>query len=234
MDADLQDPPSELPKMVEAWKNGADVVNMRRRSRKGESVMKRLTADLFYSFINKISDIEIPKGIGDFRLLSRRAVDSLNQLPEANRFMKGLFSWVGFRQVILEFDRDPRVAGQSKWNYWKLWNFALEGITSFSTAPLKLATYFGLFCSLSAFAYAFYFLVKTLAFGDAIPGFPTLIVTVLMLGGAQLMAIGLLGEYLGRVFIESKKRPLFLVDEYLPPHGPISHLDLVKGAQHGA
>ncbi|MBN2647799.1 MAG: glycosyltransferase family 2 protein [Thiotrichales bacterium] len=217
MDADLQDPPSVLPQMLEAWRAGADVVNMRRRSRAGETWLKRWTAQAFYQVMNRMASFEIPQGIGDFRLLSRRAVEALNQLPESNRFMKGLFSWVGFPQVILEYDRDPRVAGQSKWNYWKLWNFALEGITSFSVAPLKLSTYLGFLIAFGAFAYAFFFLFKTLLIGDATPGFPTLIIVVLFLGGTQLMAIGILGEYLGRLYHESKRRPLYLVEEYLPP-----------------
>ena len=234
MDADLQDPPTLIPGMIKAWESGADVVNMRRLSRKGESIIKRVTAHLFYRLINKISDVEIPEGIGDFRLLSRRVVDALNQLPESNRFMKGLFSWVGFRQVILEFDRNPRVAGVTKFNYWKLWNFALEGITSFSTAPLKVATYSGLLCALSAFVYALFFLIKTLFVGDPTPGFPTLIIAVLVLGGAQLMAIGLLGEYLGRLFIEAKKRPLYLIDEYIPPHAYAKHSQETKEVRHGS
>ena len=216
MDADLQDPPSVLPEMVNAWQNGADIVNMRRRCRLGESWLKKVTARSFYYLINRISDIDIPEGIGDFRLLSRRVVDALNQMPEANRFMKGLFSWVGYRQTILDFDRDPRIAGKTKWNYWKLWNFALEGITSFSTAPLKIATYTGFLSAMGAFLYALYFLVKTLIFGDSTPGFPTLIITVLVLGGIQLMAIGILGEYVGRLFIQAKQRPAYFVDEYLP------------------
>lgn len=234
MDADLQDPPGVLPQMISAWKDGADIVNMRRRCRKGESVTKKVTSHLFYKVINRISDIEIPEGIGDFRLLSRRVVDALNQLPEVNRFMKGLFSWVGFRQITLDFDRDPRVAGHTKWNYWKLWNFALEGITSFSTAPLKIATYSGFFCAFGAFLYALQFLVKTLLFGDPVSGFPTLIITILVLGGTQLMAIGVLGEYLGRLFCESKKRPLYLIDEYLPPLVQYQLSKEQKGKQHHA
>ena len=217
MDADLQDPPSVLPKMLEAWQAGADVVNMRRRSRQGETLTKKITAGLFYKVMNTMANFYVPEGIGDFRLLSRRAVEALNSLPESNRFMKGLFSWIGFHQVILSYDRNPRVAGHTKWNYWKLWNFALEGITSFSTAPLKFATYTGFICALGAFLYAMFFLLKTIFVGDNTPGFPTLIITILFLGGAQLMATGILGEYLGRLFIESKKRPLYLIDEYIPP-----------------
>lgn len=217
IDADLQDPPELIPSMLPAWQGGADVVNMRRNRRKGESIIKRVSAHAFYRIINKVSRVSIEQDVGDFRLLSRRVVDALNQLPESNRFMKGLFSWVGYKQVTLEYDRDPREAGESKWNYWKLWNFALEGITGFSTAPLKIATYAGFISAASAFFYAAYFLIKTLFFGEDVPGFPTLITTILFLGGLQLMASGVIGEYLGRMFIESKNRPLFLVDQYLRP-----------------
>jgi len=216
LDADLQDPPELIGEMIRLWKAGADVVNMRRISRKGESRAKKFTACVFYRVINRLADIVIPRDIGDFRLLSRRVVDALNQLPETNRFMKGLFSWVGYQQVTLDYERDPRHAGETKWNYWKLWNFALDGITSFSIAPLKFATYSGLICATGAFVYALFFLIKTLLLGVTTPGFPTLIITVLILGGSQLVAIGLLGEYMGRLYMESKKRPLFLIDEYIP------------------
>lgn len=216
IDADLQDPPELIGAMVKAWQEGADVVNMRRRSRQGETWFKCLTAHLFYRVINRLSDVAIPEDVGDFRLLSRRAVDAINQLPERNRFMKGLFAWVGYAQVTLDYDREPRAAGVTKWRYRKLWHFALEGITGFSVAPLKLATYAGFLLAGTAIVFALRFLIKTLLFGDTVPGFPTLIVTVLMLGGLQLMAIGVLGEYLGRLFMESKQRPLYLIDEYRP------------------
>lgn len=216
IDADLQDPPELIGEMVAAWRRGADVVNMRRRHRAGETWLKRATAHVFYRVINRLSEVAIPQDVGDFRLLSRRAVDALNQLPERNRFTKGLFAWLGYRQVTLDYDRKPRAAGHTKWHYWKLWNFALEGITAFSTAPLKLATYAGLVSATGAFGYALYFLLKTLLVGEAVSGFPTLIVTILLLGGLQLMATGILGEYLGRLFVESKHRPLFLLDEYRP------------------
>jgi len=214
IDADLQDPPELIGQMIAAWRQGADVVNMRRRRRDGETWIKLATARAFYWVINRLSDVPIPENVGDFRLLSRRAVDALNGLPERNRFMKGLFAWVGYAQVTLDFDRQPRAAGRTKWRYWKLWNFALEGITSFSTAPLKFATYAGLASAAGAFVYANYFLVKTLFIGESVRGFPTLIVTVLLLGGLQLMATGIVGEYLARLFIESKGRPLYLIDEY--------------------
>jgi len=217
IDADLQDPPELIPSMIDAWLQGADVVNMRRSSRQGESVIKRATAHAFYKVINKLSSVSISENVGDFRLLSRRVVDALNQLHERNRFMKGLFSWVGYQQITLEYHRDSRAAGESKWNYWKLWNYAIEGITGFSTAPLKVASYAGFISAITAFTYALYFILKTFLFGEIVPGFPTLIVTVLFLGGLQLMAIGVVGEYIARLFIESKQRPLYLIDEYLPP-----------------
>lgn len=217
IDADLQDPPELIASMVQAWRDGAEVVNMRRRRRDGETAFKKATAHAFYRIINQLSDVPIPEDVGDFRLLSRQAVNALNKLPERNRFMKGLFAWVGFRQVTIEYDRDSRAAGFSKWKYWKLWNFALDGITSFTTAPLRVATYAGLFSALGAFGYAFYFLLKTLAFGDPVKGFPTLIVVVLLVGGLQLMATGILGEYIGRMYIESKRRPLFLMYDYQAP-----------------
>ena len=217
IDADLQDPPELIPAMLEEWHRGADVVNMRRRARAGESWLKRATAHCFYRVMSRMSDVPIPVDTGDFRLLSRRALDALNSLPERSRVMKGLFAWIGFRQRTIEYDRDPRAAGASKWGYWKLWNFALEGITSFSTGPLKVATYVGFLTALSAFVYAAFVLVKTLMLGDAVRGFTTLIVVISFLGGLQLMAIGVLGEYVGRLFVEAKKRPLYLIEELQPP-----------------
>lgn len=216
IDADLQDPPELIPAMVQAWREGADVVNMRRRSREGETWFKKFSAHAFYRVINRLSDVTIPEDVGDFRLLSRRTVAALNQLPERNRFMKGLFAWVGFTQVTLDYDRQPRAAGVTKWRYRKLWSFALEGITGFSVVPLKLASYAGFLLAAGSFLFASWFLVKTLVYGETVAGFPTLIVTISLLGGLQLMAIGVLGEYLGRLFSESKQRPLYLVDEYRP------------------
>lgn len=217
IDADLQDPPELIPAMLDAWLAGADVVNMRRLQRNGESWLKKATAHAFYRVINRLSEVPVPEDVGDFRLLSRRAVDALNQLEERNRFMKGLFAWIGYRTVTLDYNRDARVAGKSKWQYWRLWNFALEGITGFSVAPLKIATYLGSACAGITFLYAAYFLLKTLLVGESVRGFPTLIVTVMILGGLQLMAIGIIGEYLGRLFIESKRRPLYLLEEYDAP-----------------
>ncbi|MCZ8098856.1 MAG: glycosyltransferase family 2 protein [Burkholderiaceae bacterium] len=216
IDADLQDPPELIPQMLQAWRDGADVVNMRRRRRDGETWLKRATAYAFYRLFNRLSEVPVPCDVGDFRLLSRRAVQALNRLPEHNRFMKGLFAWVGFRQATIDYDRQPRAAGTTKWRYRRLWQFALEGITGFSVVPLKLATWAGLLIALAAFAYALVFVFKTFAFGEPVAGFPTLIVTILLLGGLQLMSIGILGEYVGRLFIETKQRPLFLLDYHRP------------------
>lgn len=220
MDGDLQHPPESIPAMLQAWREGADVVSMRRRSRADETWAKRTAARLFYRVLNALSDIPIQEDVGDFRLLSRRALDALNRLQERNRFMKGLFTWIGFRQVTLDYDCGERAGGHSKWRFRQLWHFAVEGITAFSVAPLRLASLVGLFSALAAFAYAAYFVFKTLVLGEPVPGFPTLIVAVLMLGGLQLLAIGVLGEYLGRMALEGKRRPLYLVEDYVPPIAP--------------
>ena len=216
IDADLQDPPELIPEMMQAWRQGVDVVNMKRRSRQGETWFKKASAHWFYRVINGLSEVPIPENVGDFRLLSRRAVESLNLLPERNRFMKGLFAWIGYRQVTIEYDRHARAAGETKWPYLKLLNFAIEGITGFSVVPLRLASYAGFLTAASAFIYALVLLVKTLTIGDSVKGFPTLILTILILGGLQLMAMGIIGEYLGRLFMESKNRPLYLLDEHTP------------------
>lgn len=216
IDADLQDPPELIPEMILAWQQGADVVNMRRRSRQGETWFKKASAAWFYRVINWLSEVPIPENVGDFRLLSRRSVDALNLLPEHNRFMKGLFAWIGYNQVTLDYDRHARAAGETKWPYFKLFNFAVEGITGFSVIPLRMASYVGFLSAAAAFLYAMRFLFKAMVFGEEVKGFPTLIVTILLLGGLQLMAMGILGEYLGRLFMESKRRPLYLLDEYRP------------------
>lgn len=221
IDSDLQDPPELIPSMLEAWRGGADVVNMRRTKRFGESPTKRFTAYLFYRVINLLSKVYIPPDVGDYRLLSRRAVNALNSMPERSRFMKGLFAWIGYRQAFIDYRRDPRQAGVSKWRYWKLWNFALEGITGFSIAPLKIASYIGFACALFALALGIYFIFKTLLLGEVIAGFPTLITSVLFMGGIQLIALGIIGEYLGRLYLEVKHRPLYITDKYLPPESVI-------------
>ena len=219
IDADLQDPPELIPTFVQHWRKGFDVVYGTRASRAGETGFKKMTASAFYRVMGKLSSTPIPRDTGDFRLLSRRALDALGQVRERQRFMKGLFTWVGYRQLPVVYHRDPRHAGETKWNYWKLWNFAIDGITSFSGAPLKLATYIGLATALLAFVFALWVFGKALLFGDPVRGYPSLMLAVLFLGGVQLMALGIIGEYLGRLYVESKQRPLYLVDEYHPPHG---------------
>jgi polyisoprenyl-phosphate glycosyltransferase len=216
IDADLQHPPEYIPAMMQAWRDGADVVNMRRRSRDTETWLKRTAARAFYNVLNRLSEVPIPEDVGDFRLFSRRAVDALNRLQERNRFMKGLFAWIGFRQVTLDYDCAERAGGHSKWRFRQLWHFAVEGITAFSVLPLRLASHVGLATALLAFAYAAWFVFKTLVLGEPQPGFPTLIVTILMLGGLQLLSIGVLGEYLGRMALEGKRRPLYVIQEYTP------------------
>ena len=216
IDADLQDPPELIPELIHEWQNGYDVVYAQRTHRKGESLLKRTTAHFFYRIIQRISKIRIPEDTGDFRILSRRAVNALNTFNEQHRFMKGLFTWIGYKQKALHYQRDPRQAGETKWNYWRLWNFALDGITSFTIAPLKLSTYLGLLTAAGAFSYGIYMLIDTLLHGNPVPGYPSLIVIILILGGVQLVAIGILGEYLGRIFNETKRRPLYFVNEYLP------------------
>lgn len=212
IDGDLQDPPELIKDFWQQFELGFDVVYGRRTSRSGENWLKKITAKTFYRVMNRMSKTPVPSDTGDFRLLSRRAVDALRKLRERHRFMKGLFSWVGFRQTEISYHRDARAAGVSKFNYWKLWNFALEGITSFSTAPLRISTYIGLLTALIAFGYGSFIIFKTLAYGETVRGYPSLMTVVLFLGGMQLMALGMIGEYLGRLYEESKKRPLYLLD----------------------
>jgi glycosyltransferase involved in cell wall biosynthesis len=216
IDADLQDPPELIPALVEQWRAGYDDVYARRLSRDGESFLKRTTAALFYRVIRRFSEVDIPPDTGDFRLLSRRAVDALKQLRERHRFMKGLFNWVGFERTEVPYRRDPRAAGSSKWNYWRLWNFALEGITSHTTAPIRLASYLGILVAFSAFLYAIFIAYDKLVHGNPVAGYPSLMVALLFLGGVQLICLGVIGEYIGRMFDESKRRPLYFVKGYKP------------------
>ncbi len=213
IDADLQDPPELIAKLVEKWREGYDVVYGTRRSRQGESWVKRFTANIFYRTIDSLSQVPIPRNTGDFRLLDRRVVDALKRMPERTRFMKGLFAWVGFKQTSVIYDRPPRYKGETKWNYWKLWNFAIDGITSFSFLPLKVWSYVGLLVAIPSFFYASYLVIRTLIFGIDFPGYASIMVAVLFLGGVQLVSLGVLGEYLGRVYEEVKGRPLYLVRE---------------------
>jgi glycosyltransferase involved in cell wall biosynthesis len=217
IDVDLQDPPEQIARMVDAWQAGHDVVNMRRLSRNGESWIKRTTASIYYKLLNRFGDIPIPVDIGDFRLLSRRVVDALNVLPENNRYMKGLFAWVGFRQVTLDYERHSRAAGKAKQNYGRLFALAAQGLTSFSVMPLRLAFVTGLAAAVIAFLMTAFYVGKTLIFGDVVTGFPTLVVAILVLGGLNLLGLGVLGEYIGRLFLEAKRRPLYLVDEFMAP-----------------
>ncbi len=217
IDADLQDPPERIPDLVAQWRAGYDVVYATRDAREGESPLKRLTAAAFYRMMERLSDTPLPRDTGDFRLLSRRAVHALRSLHERQRFMKGLFTWIGFRQTGIRYRRQARHQGRSKWSYWRLLNLAMEGITSFSVAPLRLATWIGLGSSLLAFAYGVWVFIKALIWGDPVRGYPTLVLVILFLGGVQLLALGVIGEYLGRMYAETKQRPLYFIEEHLGP-----------------
>ncbi|MDR6839895.1 glycosyltransferase family 2 protein [Pseudoxanthomonas sacheonensis] len=221
LDADGQDPPELIPQFVSKWREGYDDVHGTRIQREGEGWLKRATAAGFYRVIGRLSKTPIPADTGDFRLLSPRALAALRQLRERHRFMKGLFGWVGFNQVAIPYRREARLAGRSNFGLWKLWNFALEGITSFSTAPLRVATYFGLLTAVFAFLFAVWIIVKAALYGDPVAGWPTMMVVILFLGGIQLIALGLIGEYLGRLYDESKQRPLYLVDVWQPGVGGV-------------
>jgi glycosyltransferase involved in cell wall biosynthesis len=196
---------------VSKWRDGYDVVAARRASREHDSALKRLSAAWFYRVHNAISEIEVPANVGDFRLMDRRVVEALRRLPERRRYMKGLFAWVGFRSVALEYSRPGRVAGDTKFSGWRLWNLALEGITSFSTAPLRLWTYVGSAVALLAIVYAIYIVIRTLVRGIDVPGYASLVSVILFLGGVQLIGIGVLGEYIGRIYGETKQRPVYIV-----------------------
>ncbi|MBF0112732.1 MAG: glycosyltransferase family 2 protein, partial [Desulfamplus sp.] len=209
IDADLQDPPELIPDLLSKWREGYDMVYATRLMRRGETFIKRITAKLFYFTIDSISEIKIPKNTGDFRLMDRRVVDSLAKLPERTRFMKGLFAWVGFKQTAIFYDRDPRQAGQTAWNYWKLWNFAIDGITSFTAFPLKIWSYIGFSLSFLSLCYAVFLFMRTILMGIELPGYASMMVVILFLGGIQLITLGVLGEYLGRIYTEVKNRPLY-------------------------
>ena len=236
LDADLQDPPELIPELLAKWREGFEVVNAVRITRDGESWFKRSSAHLFYRVINRLSNVDIPPDTGDFRLISRPALEALKQLPERRRFMKGLFAWVGFRSANVYYHREPRHAGKTKWNYWRLWNFAVEGITSFSQVPLQLASYLGFTASFLALLYAAWLIIQTLVYGNSVKGYPSMMVTLLFLGGIQLMALGVIGEYLGRIYEESKQRPVYLVRQtwgngpgaVCPPQDPLG-----AGLSHG-
>ena len=217
MDVDLQDPPELIPKFIERWREGYDVVYGVRTKRKHDNFTKRTSAIWFYRIFNILSRLQIPDNAGDFRLIDRRVADVIRQMHERNRFMKGLFTWVGFNSVGVPYERPQRAAGISKWNNWRLWNFALDGLVSFSTLPLRVWTYIGALVALLSFSYGSFIVIRTLILGIDMPGYASLLTTVLFLGGLQLLSIGVLGEYLGRLFIEVKGRPLYVIDSTYPP-----------------
>jgi glycosyltransferase involved in cell wall biosynthesis len=221
-DADLQDPPNVIARLVDKWREGYDVVLARRVDRDSDSLLKKWTALGFYHFHNDVADVKIPENVGDFRLFTRAVCDALKALPESCRFMKGLFAWVGYRTAVVDYVREARAAGKTHFSGWKLWNFALEGITSFSTLPLRIWTYLGLSVALLAMSRAIYLAGRTLIYGVDVPGYASLATAILLLGGIQLIGIGVLGEYIGRIYLESKGRPIYLVRqrfEGTAPHG---------------
>ena len=213
LDVDLQDPPEALPKMVAKWREGNDVVYGVRDNRETDSLPKRLTADLYYRAHNWLSSDKIPEHAGDFRLLDRRVVEVIRRMPERNRFMKGLFAWAGFKQAAVSYHREERKVGKTKYNYWKLWTLAIDGITSASTVPLRVWSYLGAFVALGALGYAIFIIIRTLTSGIEVPGYASMMVAVLFLGGLQLLSLGVLGEYVGRILTETKGRPLYVVRE---------------------
>jgi glycosyltransferase involved in cell wall biosynthesis len=211
IDADLQDPPELIPDLIAKWRQGFDVVNAVRQAREDEGWLKRVSAHWFYRVINRLSAIEIPRDTGDFRLISRAALDALRRMPERRRFMKGMFVWVGFPTASVVYRRAGRQAGRSSWNYWRLWNFALEGITSFSEVPLRAASYIGVAVALPSLLYALFLIGRTLIMGNRVSGYPSLMVAILFLGGVQLTALGVIGEYIGRIYEETKQRPVYII-----------------------
>jgi glycosyltransferase involved in cell wall biosynthesis len=211
VDVDLQDPPEAIPNLYAKWLEGFDVVYGTRVDRNSDSAAKRTTAGLFYRIFNRIAETKIPDNAGDFRLLDRRVVEALGQLTERNRFMKGLYAWVGFRQASVEIVRHARIAGTTKWRYWRLWNFALDGFTAFSTMPLRIWSYVGACIAALSFAYALFLVLRTIFFGVDVPGYASIMVAVLFMGGINLMSLGIIGEYLGRTYTEVKQRPLYIV-----------------------
>ena len=213
IDADLQDPPELIPKMIKLWESGYDDVYAKRKSREGETWLKKSTSRWFYSILEKLSAVEIQRDTGDFRLLDRRAVEALKTLRESNRYTKGMFSWIGFKKKEIFYDRDPRAAGETKWNYPKLINLAIEGITSFTTAPLRFSTYMGFIVSIFAFLWSAYLIIRKLFFSVDMTGYTSIMAAILLLGGVQLIAIGVIGEYIGRIFIETKDRPVYFTQD---------------------
>lgn len=214
LDADLQDPPELIPDMLRYWEEGYDDVYAKRRSRKGETFLKKFTSKMYYKTLQSVTNIEIQKDTGDFRLLDRRCVEALKSMRESQRYTKGLFSWIGYKKKEILFDRDPRAAGETKWNYRKLIGLSIDGLTSFTTAPLRMSAILGILISFIGFIYMLVIIVKTLAFGIDSPGYSSTMVVILFLGGIQLIFLGIIGEYLGRAFYETKERPLYFIDCY--------------------
>ena len=214
MDADLQDPPSLIPEMVEWWEQGFDDVYAKRKTRGEESFIRKSFSLLFYRILQKMTKIEVLQNVGDYRLLDRSCINALKSLRESERYTKGMFCWIGFRKKELLFDRGDRVAGKSAWNFWSLLSLAIEGITSFTTSPLRISSIIGFIVSIVAFLYMIFIVVKTILYGDSVQGFPTLICVILFLGGIQLISIGILGEYIARIFNESKRRPTYIIREH--------------------
>jgi glycosyltransferase involved in cell wall biosynthesis len=211
IDADLQDPPEVIPKLVAKWREGYDMVLAQRQDRSSDTLFKRVSARLFYRLIGRLSEVPIPHDVGDFRLLDRRVVEALASLPERTRFMKGIFAWLGFKQVTITYARDARTAGESSWRVWSLWNFAIEGITSFSSFPLRIWSYVGTACAIVAAGYMVYIIARTLIYGVEVPGYASLLSVVLLFNGLTMVSLGILGEYVARMFVEVKRRPLYLV-----------------------
>ena len=218
IDADLQDPPELIPQMLALWQEGYDDVYARRRSRNGESSLKKATSKWYYRVLQRSTNVQIQRDTGDFRLLDRRAVEALKQFRESQRYTKGMFSWIGFKKKEILYDRDPRVAGHTKWNYAKLFNLAIDGITSFTTAPLRISSFLGIVVSLVSFLYIIFLVVRTAFFGSDLAGYPSMMAVVLFLGGVQLLSLGIIGEYIGRIFNETKNRPLYFIEEYHDGH----------------
>ncbi len=214
IDADLQDPPELIPEMIKLWEEGYDDVYAKRKSREGESWLKKFTSRMYYKTLQSVTRIPIQEDTGDFRLLDRRVVEALKEFRESQRNTKAMFSWVGFYKKEILYDRDPRAAGETKWNYVKLVELAIDGITSFTTAPLRIATYSGIIVSILAFIYLLYLVIRTIFFGTDLAGYPSMMAVILFLGGVQLLSLGIIGEYIGRIFNETKHRPLYLIEEY--------------------
>lgn len=214
IDADLQDPPELIPEMIKYWEQGYDDVYAKRSSREGETWFKKFSSTAFYNILEKSTRVPIQKDTGDFRLLDRRAVEALKEFRESERYTKGMFSWIGFNKKEISYDRDPRAAGETKWNYGRLINFAIDGITSFTTGPLRFSTYMGVLISFAAFVYLLIVVIQTILFGNNLDGYPSMMAVILFLGGVQLLSLGIIGEYVGRIFNETKRRPLYFVEEY--------------------